>query len=65
MEFSAGSATLSVSGGKLRISRLGLPGLRGPVRVDGRDAEREGGVVLLGGERTLNDGDRLVVTIVS
>jgi non-lysosomal glucosylceramidase len=59
--FRAGSVTLTVKAGELRISRLRLPSLEGGVSVDGQPVERDGDVVLLGAERTLRPGDRVVV----
>ena len=61
VSFSGSIVTLSVKGGELSASRLRLPGLAGPVSVDGKEAKREGDVVLLGGMRKLKAGDRLVV----
>jgi non-lysosomal glucosylceramidase len=59
--FRGGSAVLTVKGGELRVSRLRLPTVAGPVSVDGRPAEREGAVVLLAKERTLAPGERLII----
>ena len=52
---------LSVKGGELAVSRLRLPTLPGRVTVDGQPVERDGDVVLLGGRRRLEPGERIVV----
>jgi non-lysosomal glucosylceramidase len=59
--FRGAAATLTVKGGELRISRLRLPSLAGRVFVDGRPADRDGAVILLGAELTLRPGERIVV----
>jgi non-lysosomal glucosylceramidase len=59
--FCGGSALLTVKGGELKVSRLRLPTLAGRLSVDGRPADREGAVVLLGEERTLASGERIVI----
>ncbi len=51
--FRGDSATLSVKGGELEISSLGLPTLPGPATVDGRPAVRNGEAIALGGARKL------------
>jgi non-lysosomal glucosylceramidase len=56
-----GSATVSVRGGELAISRLRLPSLHGPASVDGRPAEREGDVILLAEPRVLRAGDSVAI----
>ncbi len=57
------AVTLIVKGGELVVSRLRLPGLPGAAMVEGHPAERDGDVILLGGRRTLQAGDRLVVEV--
>ena len=59
--FHGPTATLTVKGGELRVSRLRLPSLAEPVFVDGRSADRVGDVVLLGKEFTLRPGERIIV----
>jgi non-lysosomal glucosylceramidase len=59
--FRGAAATLTVKGGELRISRLRLPALAGRAFVDGRPADRDGDAVLLGAERTLGPGERIIV----
>jgi uncharacterized protein (DUF608 family) len=59
--FRGAAATLTVEGGELRVSRLRLPSLAGRVFVDGRPADRDGDVVLLGAELTLRPGERIIV----
>ena len=59
--FSGDVVTLTVKGGELRVSRLRLPSFAGRVAVDGRPADRDGDVVLLGAELTLRPGERIIV----
>jgi non-lysosomal glucosylceramidase len=61
IEFRGPSAILTVRGGELAVSRLRLPTLPGSIAVDGKPAERDGDVVLLGARRVLRTGERLVV----
>jgi len=61
IEFRGPRATLRVKGGELLVSRLGLPTLPGRATIDGRPAERDGAVVLLGAHRRFGPGDRLVI----
>jgi uncharacterized protein (DUF608 family) len=56
-------ATVTVKGGELSLSRIRLPGLTGAATVDGRAVRREGDVILLGAERNLKPGDRIVVGV--
>ncbi len=56
------SVTIEVKGGELRVSSLSLPLLEGAVTVDGISARREGARVVLAMPRTLQAGDRLVVS---
>jgi non-lysosomal glucosylceramidase len=63
VELKGSTVTLAVHGGELGISRLRLAGLPGIATVDGRAAERNGDVVLLGRHRRLKPGDRLVVGV--
>jgi non-lysosomal glucosylceramidase len=60
-ELQGETVTLKVIGGQLTISRLRLPGRSGAVTIDGRTAERDGDVILLGELQTLNAGDRLAL----
>jgi hypothetical protein len=57
------TVTLTVKGGELAVSKLWLPGHSGAVTVDGQAAERNGDVILLGRQRILKAGDRLVVGV--
>jgi hypothetical protein len=61
IELAGSTATLSVKGGELNVSRIRVAGFAGRVAVDGNVAEREGDVILLGATRKLKVGDRLVV----
>jgi non-lysosomal glucosylceramidase len=63
VELKGFTMTLTVKGGELAVSRLRLPRLPGSPNVEGRAAEREGDVILLGRRRTLQAGDRLVVGV--
>jgi hypothetical protein len=61
IEFRSSSAILTVRGGQLIVSRLGLPGLPGSVVIDGKPAERDGDIILLGARRVLGAGQQLIV----
>jgi non-lysosomal glucosylceramidase len=61
VEMKGSTVTLTVKGGELAVSRLRLPGLSGTVTVQGQVAERDGDVILLGDQHTLQAGDWLVV----
>lgn len=61
IELKGSTVTLTVKGGELAVSRLRLPGVRGPATVDGQAAERKGDLILLGRDHTLQAGDRLIV----
>ena len=61
IEFKGGGVTLSVKGGTLDVSRLRLAGFHGRPTIDGKAVEREGDLILLGGQRQLKAGDSLVV----
>ncbi len=62
-EFRSGGVAITVKGGELAVSRLRLPTLPGKVTVDGRPAEREGDVILLGDQRRLTAGEWIVVGV--
>jgi non-lysosomal glucosylceramidase len=61
MEFRGRSALLTVKGGELVVSRLRLPTLPGRLVIDGKFAQRDGDVVLLGARRVLSAGGQLRV----
>ena len=61
IEFRGATATLSVKGGELAVSRLRLPLLSGRAEIDGRPTLREGEVILLDGPRVLRAGERIVI----
>jgi non-lysosomal glucosylceramidase len=63
VELKGSTVTLMVKGGELAVSRLRLPRLPGSATVEGRAANRDGEVILLGNRRTLQAGDRLVVGV--
>jgi non-lysosomal glucosylceramidase len=63
VELKESTVTLTVKGGELAVSKLRLPGHSGAAAVDGQAAERNGDVILLGRQRTLKTGDRLVVEV--
>jgi non-lysosomal glucosylceramidase len=63
VELKGSTVTLTVNGGELAVSKLRLPGRSGAATVDGQAAERSGEVILLGRQRTLKTGDRLVVGV--
>ncbi|MBV9997905.1 MAG: beta-glucosidase [Verrucomicrobia bacterium] len=63
VDWNGSAVTLVVKGGELKVSRLWLPGLHGAVTVQGQAAERDGDVILLGKDHTLQAGDRLVVSV--
>jgi non-lysosomal glucosylceramidase len=63
VELKESTVTLKVKGGELAVSKLRLPDRSGAVTVDGQAAERNGDVILLGRQRTLKAGDRLVVGV--
>ena len=63
VELKGSTVTLTVKGGELVVSRLRLPGLSGVATVDGQAAERNGDLILLGRDHTLQAGDRLVVEV--
>jgi hypothetical protein len=63
VEIQRSTVTLTVKGGELAVSRLRLPGLLGTVTVQGQVAERSGDVILLGHQRILQAGDRLVAGV--
>ena len=59
--FRGRSAILRVKGGELAVSRLRLPTLPGRVVADGKPAERDGDIVLLGARRVLRAGEQVAV----
>ena len=61
IEFRGDTATLSVKGGELAISRLRLPLFSGSAEIDGRPTRREGEVILLDGPRVLRASERVVI----
>jgi len=61
--FHGTTATLTVKGGELAVSRIRLPALQGAPSVDGSPAEREGDAIVLGGLRRLKAGDRVVIGV--
>jgi hypothetical protein len=61
IEFRDRSATLTVRGGELAVSRLRLPTLPGRVTIDGMPAERDRDVVQLGARHVLGAGKQLVI----
>ena len=61
IEFRGATATLSVKGGELAVSRLRLPSLSGRAEIDGRPTPREGEVILLDGPRVLRAGERIII----
>jgi non-lysosomal glucosylceramidase len=61
IEFRGASATLSVKGGELAVSRLRLPSLSGRAEIDGRPTLREGEVILLDRPRVLRAGERIII----
>jgi uncharacterized protein (DUF608 family) len=61
IEFRDTSAIVTVKGGELAVSRLGLPTLPGRVVADGKPAERDGDIVLLGARRVLRAGEQLAI----
>jgi non-lysosomal glucosylceramidase len=61
VQMNGSKVTVTVKGGELVISRLRLPGLRGLVTVDGQATERNGDLILLGRDHTLQAGDRLIL----
>jgi uncharacterized protein (DUF608 family) len=63
VELKGSTVTLTVKGGELAVSKLRLPSFPGAAVVDGQTAQRDGALILLGKERTLRAGDRLVVEI--
>jgi hypothetical protein len=63
IELKGSTVTLTVKGGELTVSRLRLPRIPGSPTVEGRAAERDGDVILLGRRHTLQAGNRLVVGV--
>ena len=61
--FKGGTVNLRVLGGELVVARLSLPTLPGAATVDGRPAEREGDAILLGSNRLLKPGDRIMAGV--
>jgi hypothetical protein len=63
VQLNGSKVTLTVKGGELVVSRLRFPGLPGPATVDGQVTERDGDLILLGRDHTLQAGDRMIVGV--
>jgi non-lysosomal glucosylceramidase len=63
IELRGSTVILAVKGGELVVSRLRLPGLLGTATVDGQAVKRDGDMVLLGKQRVLKAGDRLMLGV--
>jgi non-lysosomal glucosylceramidase len=63
IELQGSKVTLSIKGGELVVSKIRLPGFRGIATVDGQATKRNGDLILLGRDHTLQSGDRLVVGV--
>jgi non-lysosomal glucosylceramidase len=63
VELKGSTVTLTVKGGELAVSRLRFPGRSGRTTVQGQVAARDGDVILLGRDHTLQAGDDLVIEV--
>jgi hypothetical protein len=63
VELKGSTVTLIVHGGELVVSRLRLPRRSDAVIAEGHTTERNGDLIVLGRQRTVKAGDRLVVRV--